>query len=218
MTYDNFISQFEILDNPPKKKGFHRHHIVPVSEQTEPDNRQIYLLPSQHLWAHLLYDQENGTNTASMLIGRVGIRKENIHSYEDCLCLDSIPWNSDESIRKGKEANIGKHHTEEHKKKISESNKGKHHTEEAKEKIRQANLGKHFSEETLAKMTDFQRSRTDNKMPVQQFTKDGQFVKEFPSISEAARRTGLSGSGISACCSGKYHRKSLGNSVWKYAS
>lgn len=117
MTYDNFISQFEILENPPVKKGFHRHHIVPRSEQMEPDERQVYLLPSQHLWAHILYDRENGTNTASYLISASQIKKEDINSFEDCILFDERDI---ENQKKNAELNTGekngfygKHHSAE---------------------------------------------------------------------------------------------------------
>lgn len=115
-TYNNFISQFEIFDNPQCKVGFHRHHIVPISQQTKPDNRQVYLTKAQHLWAHILYDKENGTKTANKLITDSHIKKDNIHCYEDCLPYNDI-----------KEANTGKKHPG--------LNKGHIVSEETKQKI-----------------------------------------------------------------------------------
>ena len=67
--YVMYISQFEVLDNPPLKEGYHRHHIVPKSQQTEKDERCVYLTPAQHLWAHILYDRMTETNTAHFLEG-----------------------------------------------------------------------------------------------------------------------------------------------------
>lgn len=138
-TYNNFISQFEIINNPSKKKGFHRHHIVPVSEQVNPDNRQIYLTPAQHLWAHFLYDKENGTQTIERLLANYGVTKKEIKSYDDCLAFNDIDFQM--QLRKSKimavkhkgennpmfgrtginNPRFGTHLTEEHRKHISET-------------------------------------------------------------------------------------------------
>lgn len=40
--------------------------------------------------------------------------------------------------------------------------------------------------------------------PVMQYTLDGEFIKEYPSLSEAARQTKSRLSGISMCCAKKY--------------
>lgn len=51
--------------------------------------------------------------------------------------------------------------------------------------------------------------------PVSQFTKDGQFIATYQSITEAARRNNLDQSAISKACRGKF--KTVGGFVWKYA-
>lgn len=48
---------------------------------------------------------------------------------------------------------------------------------------------------------------------VQQFTKEGTFVKSYPSCAEAARQIGMSNSAIKMCVSGK--SKTAGGFVWK---
>lgn len=106
--------------------------------------------------------------------------------------------------KKGKEnPNYGKHLSEETKKKISEKTKGENNHF----------YGKHFSDEHKRNLAKSQPCKK-----VQQFTKDGQFVKEFSSLNEAARETGIALSQISKCCSGKPNFVTAGNSVWKYAS
>lgn len=50
--------------------------------------------------------------------------------------------------------------------------------------------------------------------PVLQFTKQGEFLAEFPSASEVERQLGFSQSYISKCCLGKL--KSANGFVWKY--
>ena len=134
--YQIFISQFEIHNDPPLKEGYHRHHIIPQSQQTETDNRQVYLTPAQHLWAHILYDRENGTNTAQALVHFNNMRLRDLNSYEDCLVLEGL-----------RAPQYGKKLTDEHRRHLSENHadmRGEknpmygrrfNHTEEAKKKI-----------------------------------------------------------------------------------
>ena len=48
-----------------------------------------------------------------------------------------------------------------------------------------------------------------------QFTKSGEFIREWSSMSEASRRLGIAKQSICSCCLGK--RKSAGGYVWEYA-
>lgn len=145
MTYEEYISQFEILENPPIKEGFYRHHIVPKSQQTEVDERQVYMTLPQHMWAHILYDRENGTNTAKRFLNTCGKDESFFSCFSDCLGFSDIledkektrieraketmsteKFRQDESIRTMGKGNgfYGKHHTEEWKKEASEKNLG----------------------------------------------------------------------------------------------
>ncbi|MBQ1778448.1 MAG: GIY-YIG nuclease family protein [Acidaminococcaceae bacterium] len=51
--------------------------------------------------------------------------------------------------------------------------------------------------------------------PVDQFTKDGKFVKRYPSCKIAAEETGTNRSGVTACAKGK--QETSGGYVWRYA-
>ena len=53
-------------------------------------------------------------------------------------------------------------------------------------------------------------------IPILQLTKDGTFVKEWPSAYEAERQLGIAQSSICNCLKGRY--KSAGGFVWRYAS
>lgn len=53
-------------------------------------------------------------------------------------------------------------------------------------------------------------------IPILQFTKDGTFVKEWSSLSEAEHKLGIPHSSICACL--RYGRKHAGGFVWRYAS
>ena len=118
---------------------------------------------------------------------------------------------------------FGKHHSEETRNKMSEAQTGekshwygKHPSEETKNRISESMsgeknpmYGKHHSEESKKKI----RENTPSK-PVLQFSKDGEFIAEYPSTGEAGRQTGCIQQSICACCNGK--RKSCGGFIWKY--
>lgn len=52
--------------------------------------------------------------------------------------------------------------------------------------------------------------------PVKQFSKDGILIREYPSIREAQRATGIDCKNISHCCLGKKHYNTAGGFIWKY--
>ena len=86
---------------------------------------------------------------------------------------------------------------------------GNHHSEKTKKKISESRIGKHLSDDTKKKI-----SKSLSK-PILQYTKDGEFIKEWIGAREAARFLGIYQSHISDCCKGK--RKSAGGFVWSYA-
>lgn len=117
-------------------------------------------------------------------------------------------------------------HTEESKKKMSDNHAdfsgekhpmfGKHHSEESKKKISEAITGekaywygKHHSEESKKRLAE---SKGVNG--ILQFSKDGEFIAEYPSAHEAERQTGCNPSSICKCCKGKL--KSTGGYIWEY--
>ena len=113
---------------------------------------------------------------------------------------------------------------EETRRKISNANKGKligkknpfygkHHSEENKIKWSEKKKGKHISEETRIKLS---KSNTNGKCSkkVLQFTLDGEFIREWPSVMECSRN-GYDFRNISACCRGE--RKSAYGYKWCYA-
>ena len=113
---------------------------------------------------------------------------------------------------------------EETRRKISNANKGKligkknpfygkHHSEENKIKWSEKKKGKHISEETRIKLS---KSNINGKCSkkVLQFTLDGEFIREWPSVMECSRN-GYDFRNISACCRGE--RKSAYGFKWMYA-
>ena len=57
-------------------------------------------------------------------------------------------------------------------------------------------------------------NRKDQSKPVLQYDKNGIFVKEYPSIMDAERNTGVKHQDIGNVCKGKL--KSAGGYIWKY--
>lgn len=50
--------------------------------------------------------------------------------------------------------------------------------------------------------------------PILQFNKKGDFISEWPSISEASKKLNIDLTGICVCCKGK--QKTSGGFIWKY--
>ena len=69
------------------------------------------------------------------------------------------------------------------------------------------------SEEHKQKISDAMKGVNAKK--VLQYTKSGEFVREWPSAMEAQRELGIAQSHICACCNGKL--KSASGYVWRYA-
>ena len=60
-------------------------------------------------------------------------------------------------------------------------------------------------------------NRTDMSRQVKQFTASGEYIRTWPSISEAGRQTGINRKSLTNCC--KFHpkNKTAGGFVWRYA-
>ena len=63
-------------------------------------------------------------------------------------------------------------------------------------------------------MDKVERSAKAHWKPVKQFTKDGVFIKEYPSMHEVERQTGFYYSHIGKCCKGRY--KQAYGYIWRY--
>lgn len=61
------------------------------------------------------------------------------------------------------------------------------------------------------------RNKLTKGKAVNQFTLDGLFVAQYPTIREAERITGIDNGWISGCCRRKYGYKTAGGYIWKYA-
>ena len=108
--------------------------------------------------------------------------------------------------------NRGRHRTEEEKRKISEGCKRRFNRPESN-----GCIGKKASEETKEKM---RKAHAHMAKPVDCYTIDGEFVKRFRTINEAAQFVGGSGGtvgAISCCCRHLPRFKTAKGYVWEYA-
>lgn len=69
----------------------------------------------------------------------------------------------------------------------------------------------HRKEKVKAKELNGIRSKQ-----VEQYTIEGELIKVYPSLNEAARQTGLKLSNLNSCCLNKPHYKTCGGYIWKY--
>ena len=133
-----------------------------------------------------LFDSTNdGYNTSSYGSGNYERTEEQKRKMSEALSGEKSP-------------NFGKHFSKETRRKMSESRIGKHFSEEHKKKLSEARIGNHNRPQT----------------PVLQYSKNGEFIAEYPSTKEAERQTGCNQGHICHCCKGKY--KSTGGFIWKY--
>lgn len=95
------------------------------------------------------------------------------------------------------------------KKAISDALKGVPKNEATKKAMSEAHKGVQLSEAHKKAIGE------GHSKKILQFTKSGEFVREWPSAKEANRELGVSRCTICCCCSGK--RKSAGGYVWEYA-
>lgn len=58
------------------------------------------------------------------------------------------------------------------------------------------------------------RANQSRKKPILQFSKDGEFIKEWESVTDLKIATGMDITHVSSCCRGK--RKTANGYIWKY--
>ena len=115
---------------------------------------------------------------------------------------------------------VGGTHSEETKEKISKVRMGTVFTEETKRRMSEAKVGIKLAEETKKKMSETRlkmspKDRRKMSKEVNQLDLQGNFIKSWGSLKEAAIGVGLkSSSGISAACKGT--QKTAKGFKWEY--
>ena len=79
-------------------------------------------------------------------------------------------------------------------------------------------LGKNYGGNVAGKMAvesgHLQRIQTARRIPIVQYNKEGNFIKEWISAAQASKELNISRTNITKACKGKY--KTCGGFVWKY--
>lgn len=68
----------------------------------------------------------------------------------------------------------------------------------------------------LERSSKIRQNRKDLSKPVSQYSKNGEYICTYPSVSEAHRITGVNLGNICSCCENREHYKSAGGFIWKY--
>lgn len=71
--------------------------------------------------------------------------------------------------------------------------------------------------EAREKRSKLMTNRKDLSKKVLQFTRNNEFVADYPSVSEASRNTGVNKTCILQCCNCRPNYKSAGGFIWRYA-
>lgn len=91
----------------------------------------------------------------------------------------------------------------------------KHHTKESKEKISKARKKNGFTETHKKHISESKQGVKHHfAKKVFQYTKDGEFIKEWEYMSLAAKELKISKGNIGQVCNG--NRKTAGGFIWKY--
>lgn len=116
------------------------------------------------------------------------------------------------NLTDGGDGNQNQFFSEESNKKRSEKLKGVERPIEVKDKISKSHKGKIKSKthiENIKKAIIRKQGR-----PINQYSLEGKFIKEWPCVAEAADFYKVDRSSLMRCCQGKF-KKSAGY-VWKY--
>lgn len=92
-------------------------------------------------------------------------------------------------------------------------------SEETRRKIGDAHRGRKFSEErckqmSLARMGKHRGKDSPNAKPIKQYTKDGEFIRDWSCTAEAARVLGVNAGSIYNCLAKRF--KTGGGFVWEW--
>jgi group I intron endonuclease len=115
-----------------------------------------------------------------------------------------------------KNFNFGKPRTEEAKINIGLAHKGLTHTEETKARISSKKKGTQLGENNpFFNKTHTSEMKAKLGTAVDKYTKDGEFLETFTTVTFAADSAGINRKNVSACLVGR--QKTAGGFVWKYS-
>lgn len=131
---------------------------------------------------------------------------------------------------KRKMAKIGKELYENKREKLLKANTGRPCTQETREKISKGNKGKKRTPEQKARLSEAKKGsipvnkgvpmteerRLKQAKPVNQYTLNGEFIKTWTYMKDAAETLNISRNNICSCC--QHKRNNAGGYKWEYAN
>lgn len=185
----------------------------------------IDLFAREHFEAHRLLALENPENKslvyawACMTFAKSNNVKRCILSsneYEEV--RTNLSKIQKKTMRGTEHSMYGKHHTEETKQKLRVLNSGKNNPMYGKCGKEHPMYGHKFSDEERKRMSQIGKQRigvlSNRARKVNQYTKDGQFVKTWDYIKQVAEELHINAAYITKCCRGK--GKTAGGFKWAY--
>lgn len=118
-----------------------------------------------------------------------------------------IRW-SEEARKRQSDARMGMKFSKEHRANLSKAREGKTSWNKGLSSERNPLTGRKRPQEVCHRISE------SKCKPVQQLTMDGQIVKTFPSLQEAALELGIGRQNISKCCNGQ--RQKTGGYRWRH--
>lgn len=166
------------------------------------------------------YSQEELNESEDFNIEKYNTLYPNGYNLKKGGCYSELTIKKISESLKGKTSpRKGVNLSEETKRKLSESHKGKkgtftgkHHSEESRKKMSKTKKGKHPTEETRKKLSEANTNGKCSKK-VLQLSLTGDFIREWPSVSECGRN-GFDFGTVARCCRGE--EKTHKGFQWKY--
>lgn len=163
--------------------------------------------------------REHGWNNIQHEVLARGLTEEQAHEMEIALINRHDSTNPEKGYNRatGGRGTPGVVISDETRQRLIVSHLGKKnpHTPEWNKKISDGNKGKRKPHKGVPR-SEYCKQRTSetHAIPVVQYDKHMNFIKEYASGREAARQTGISDRNISRCCRGL--AKSAGGYIWKH--
>ena len=217
------IHSNEFLQRSYNKHGKDNFTFEIIENADDLDNRELYFINEYGgINSHLNYNFKNPLTKEWSDYTRVKQSKtmigENNPNYGN-------KWSQEQKDNASKnkkgitlEERLGKDKADLAKAKMSKSQTGRKHPDDVKEKIRKANEGENnpaygMGDRQLGDKNPMWGVASVQRKPIQQFTKEGIFVKEYQYLSQVAEDSYHIGN-VSSVCNGKL--KSSGGFIWRF--
>jgi hypothetical protein len=179
---------------------------------------RYYIEVYKHEGYQFLNIREGGGNT-----GKLSEETKALVGFKSRQWKKDNPERVKEIALRAAKSNIGKKRSDETKKLQSEVAKGKIKSEEhcknlsiSKKGKPSPHKGKHFSAEAVERIRAGIKTRNQKRCVIIQYTLNGEFIREWPSIKEASETLSIHKATIGGCIRNVPHYKSAGGFIWQY--